>query len=79
MNTDTSIMATVADIRCTEDFVAMLNGAGMKGVRINSAHVSPEVFRRMVTLIRRVNPGIKILMDTKGPRCAPQRSPRRLR
>lgn len=67
MNTDTSIMATVADVRCTEDFVAMLSGAGMKGVRINSAHVSPEVFRRMVTLIRRVNPGIKILMDTKGP------------
>lgn len=60
-------MATVADVRCTTDFVAALYRTGMRGVRINSAHVSPDTFRRMTAVIRSVSEDIKILMDTKGP------------
>lgn len=63
----TQIMATVANNRCNAEFVGNLCRAGMTGVRINSAHVSPDSFRQMVKLLRSVNPDIKILMDTKGP------------
>lgn len=67
MTAQTKIMATVADIRCSREFVAALYERGMRGVRINSAHVSPDTFRQMVRTIRSVNQDIKILMDTKGP------------
>lgn len=60
-------MATVADVRCTSEFVSDLAARGMSAVRINSAHVTPDTFREMVHTIRSVNPAIKILMDTKGP------------
>lgn len=65
--TTPSIMATVADTRCTHEFVASLFEAGMRSVRINSAHVDPDTFRLMVSVIRGVSPSIAILMDTKGP------------
>lgn len=60
-------MATVADVRCTADFIRSLRDAGMESVRINSAHVEADTFRRMVDVIRGVDADIKILMDTKGP------------
>lgn len=63
----TSIMATMADVRCSANFVQALRQAGMDAVRINSAHVTPETIVRMVSTIRAVDPEIKILMDTKGP------------
>lgn len=63
----THVMATVADARCNAEFVARLCEAGMTGVRINSAHVTPAGFRKMVELMRSVKPDLKILMDTKGP------------
>ncbi len=61
------IMATIADNRCTAEFVRRLMAAGMSAVRINSAHVNAETFNAMVATIRSVSPDIKILMDTKGP------------
>lgn len=63
----TAIMATVADHRCTPEFIRALHGEGLDAVRINSAHVTPESIQRMVAVIRSVDSGIKILMDTKGP------------
>lgn len=63
----TRIMATVANDRCRTDFVRSLCDAGMTGVRINSAHVSPDGFRQMVATLRSVDPSLNILMDTKGP------------
>ncbi len=63
----TNIMATVADTRCTPEFVSMLHGAGMDSVRINSAHVNPQSIASMVKIIREAAPGVRILMDTKGP------------
>lgn len=67
MSTPTRIMATVADDRCTREFVERLHSLGMEGVRINSAHVSPQTMREMIALIRSVSPSITILIDTKGP------------
>lgn len=60
-------MATVADIRCNPVFLEDLFAAGAEQVRINSAHVSPGDFARMVEIIRMVRPQTPILMDTKGP------------
>ncbi len=62
----TNVMATLADNRCTPEFVASLYRAGMRGVRINSAHVTPEIIKKMVSVVRSVSPDIAILMDTKG-------------
>lgn len=61
------IMATVADNRCEPDFLNSLFGAGATQVRVNSAHVSPDTFARMVGEIRQVRRATAILMDTKGP------------
>ena len=63
----TRIMATLADNRTTPEFVAGLYERGMRGVRINSAHVNPESIGRIISIVRSVAPDIKILMDTKGP------------
>lgn len=63
----TRIMATLADNRATPEFVAGLYERGMRGVRINSAHVNPESIGRIISIVRSVAPDIKILMDTKGP------------
>ncbi len=60
-------MATLADVRCKPEFIASLRSVGMDSVRINSAHVDPPTIAWMVRTIRDVDPGIRILMDTKGP------------
>lgn len=73
----TRIMATIADNRCTPEFLQSLRAEGIHSVRINSAHVTPESIARMVSVIRTVDPAIEILMDTKGPeiRTAPVETP----
>lgn len=63
----TNIMATLTTERCTPAMVKSLHDAGMTGVRINSAHVTPADIKSMVETIRSADPHIKILMDTKGP------------
>ena len=65
--THTRVMATIADNRATAQFVRELHAAGMEGVRINSAHVTPEAIRAIIPTVRAVDPAIVILMDTKGP------------
>ncbi len=64
---ETGIMATLSDVRATEAFVRSLRVAGADAVRINSAHVTPEMFCKMVEVVRSVDSRIRILMDTKGP------------
>lgn len=69
MNTNitTHIMATMADGRCTHDFVREMAEAGMDSVRINSAHVNPDSIAAMTATIRVAAPEVAMLMDTKGP------------
>ncbi|MDE6782378.1 MAG: pyruvate kinase, partial [Paramuribaculum sp.] len=62
----TRVMATLTPDRCTPAMVERMRDAGMRGVRINSAHTTPDSFRRMVSDIRSVDPAIVILVDTKG-------------
>lgn len=61
------IMATVADNRCTPEFLGELFSLGVEQVRVNSAHVGPERLAEMVGMMRGVNPAVEILTDTKGP------------
>ena len=63
----TKIVATISDKRCDVDFLQMLYNAGMNVVRMNSAHLSEEGFRKIITNVRAVSSNIAILMDTKGP------------
>lgn len=60
------ILATIADDRCTPDFIRSMVDAGMQGVRFNSAHASPEAIAAMTALVRATDPGQIILVDTKG-------------
>ncbi len=60
------ILATLADDRTTPEFVAGMVKAGMKGVRFNSAHASPEEIKRLTAMVRAVDPAQIILVDTKG-------------
>lgn len=65
-NDITRVMATLTPGRCTPGMIGRMYAAGMRGVRINSAHTTPDTFRRMVEEIRSVAPDITILVDTKG-------------
>lgn len=65
--TYTRIMCTLTPERETPELISALAEAGMQGVRINSAFATPQSIERSVTALRAVAPGIKILMDTKGP------------
>lgn len=65
--TKTKVMATIADNRATSQFISVLHAASMRGIRINSAHVTPDAIRAIISTVRGVSPEIKILMDTKGP------------
>lgn len=65
-NDITRVMATLTPGRSTPGMIGQMYAAGMRGVRINSAHTSADTFRRMVEEIRCVAPDITILVDTKG-------------
>lgn len=65
--THTKVMATLADNRSSEQFIKDLHAAGMQGVRINSAHVTPASIADIIAKVRAVDAGITVLMDTKGP------------
>lgn len=62
----TKIVATISDRRCDVEFIRALYENGMNVVRMNSAHIQLEGFRRIVENVRSVSPSIGILMDTKG-------------
>ena len=63
----TKIVATISDLRCEVDFIQSLYDEGMNVVRMNSAHLQPEGFMKIITNTRAVSNKIAILMDTKGP------------
>ncbi len=63
----TKIVATISDQRCDVDFIDSLYKAGMNVVRLNTAHMNEEGFRRVIDNTRAVSNRIAILVDTKGP------------
>jgi pyruvate kinase len=63
----TKIVATVSDRRCDVDFIKSLAEAGVNVVRMNSAHMGLEGFRKIVNNTRAASPSIAVMMDTKGP------------
>lgn len=63
----TKIVATVSDKRCDVEFIKELYANGLNVVRMNSAHLRLDGFRKIVENVRAVSPNIGILMDTKGP------------
>lgn len=67
MKRKTKIVATIADNRCSVEFLRSLYNAGMNVVRINSAHLTPEAASVIVKNVREVSDKIAILIDTKGP------------
>ena len=67
MNKFTKIVATVSDKRCETDFVKALWKAGVNVVRMNSAHLDYDGFKKIVDNTRAASDSIAIMMDTKGP------------
>lgn len=63
----TKIVATISDKRCDVDFIKELYANGLNVVRMNSAHLRLDGFKKIVENVRAVSPSIGILMDTKGP------------
>lgn len=63
----TKIVATVSDRRCDVEFIRDLFVNGMNVVRMNSAHLDFDGFKKIIDNVRAVSPSIGILMDTKGP------------
>lgn len=63
----TKIIATISDNRCDIDFIKSLHKAGMTDIRINTAHIDYDGFKRVVDNVRAVSASIGILIDTKGP------------
>ena len=65
---NTQVMATVTAAQTAEpSLIKQMRKAGLKGVRINSAHVTPDKLKEMICQIRDIDSDIIILMDTKGP------------
>lgn len=63
----TKIVATVSDKRCDVDFIRSLEEAGMNVVRMNSAHLGWDGFRRIVENTRAASDSLAVMIDTKGP------------
>lgn len=63
----TKIVATVSDKRCDIEFIKALHQAGVNVVRMNSAHLDYDGFKKIVDNTRAASDKIGIIMDTKGP------------
>lgn len=63
----TKIVATVSDKRCDVEFIKELAEAGVNVVRMNSAHLDYDGFKKIVDNTRAADPSLAIMMDTKGP------------
>lgn len=63
----TKIVATISDKRCDVEFIKSLAEAGVNVVRMNSAHLEFEGFKRIVDNTRAADSSLAIMMDTKGP------------
>lgn len=62
---NTRVMGTVTAGRM--EMLPEMHAAGLQGVRINSAHVTPETLAGLIKSVRAIDPDITILVDTKGP------------
>lgn len=67
MHKFTKIVATVSDKRCDVEFIKQLAEAGVNVVRMNSAHLEFEGFKKIVDNARAADSTLAIMMDTKGP------------
>lgn len=67
MHKFTKIVATVSDKRCDVEFIKELASAGVNVVRMNSAHLEYEGFKKIVENARAADSTLAIMMDTKGP------------
>lgn len=63
----TKIVATVSDKRCDVEFIRSLEEAGMNVVRMNSAHLDWDGFRKIVENTRAASDSLAVMIDTKGP------------
>lgn len=63
----TKIVATVSDKRCDIEFIKSLAEAGVNVVRLNSAHLDYDGFKKIITNVRAASDSIAVMMDTKGP------------
>lgn len=64
----TKPMATLTLKQCGDkQLIERMLKAGLKGVRINSAHVTAQQLESMVASLRQMAPGVALLVDTKGP------------
>ena len=63
----TKIVATVSDKRCDVEFIRALAEAGVNVVRMNSAHLDYDGFKKIVDNTREADESLAIIMDTKGP------------
>ena len=63
----TKIVATISDKRCDTEFIKSLVKAGINVVRMNSAHLDYEGFKKIVDNTRAADGSLGIIMDTKGP------------
>lgn len=63
----TKIVATISDKRCEVEFIKALADAGVNVIRMNSAHLEYEGFKKIVTNARAADPRLAVMMDTKGP------------
>ncbi len=67
MQKRTKIVATISDLRCSEEFLSTLFKAGVNVVRMNTAHMSKEGITEIITRTRKLDNSIAVLLDTKGP------------
>ena len=67
MTKKTKIVATISDQRCDVEFIRQLHQAGMNVVRLNTAHQTKEVTKRIVYNVRKISDKIALMLDTKGP------------
>ena len=67
MALQTQIIATISDERCDVEFIRALHQSGMTMIRLNTAHIDYDGFKRVVDNVRAASPQIGILIDTKGP------------
>lgn len=63
----TKIVATVSDKRCDVEFIKSLAEAGVNIIRMNSAHLEYEGFKKIVENTREASDSLAIMIDTKGP------------
>lgn len=63
----TKIVATISDKRCDIEFIKSLADAGVNVVRMNSAHLDYDGFKKIVDNTRAASDSLAVMMDTKGP------------